>query len=311
MSKIAMMHWWKNIGAAALSLTLLVSCGDDKKTPKETDTLSSGVLNISVDETYKPVMDEEIKVFLSTYPDAKINVNYKPEADVVKDYLEGKTKLIIVSRELTEAENEYCLNKKIVPSSLVLAKDAVAVVLHKEAKDTAFSMSQLKGIISGEYQKKYTVVFDNAGSSTLKFINDSLMKGAPLGKNLYAAKGNNEVIQYVMKNPDAIGFVGLSYVSDTIDSTAEKFSTNFKIAAIFNDSMGQYFQPYQADIALKHYPLVRKMTYIKNETYQGIASGFSNFLAYDKGQLILGKARLVPMRMSIVIRDAAINTEPQ
>jgi len=306
-----MMHWWKNIGAAALSLTLLVSCGDDKKTPKETDTLSSGVLNISVDETYKPVMDEEIKVFLSTYPDAKINVSYKPEADVVKDYLEGKTKLIIVSRELTEAENEYCLNKKIVPSSLVLAKDAVAVVLHKEAKDTAFSMSQLKGIISGEYQKKYTVVFDNAGSSTLKFINDSLMKGAPLGKNLYAAKGNNEVIQYVMKNPDAIGFVGLSYVSDTIDSTAEKFSTNFKIAAIFNDSMGQYFQPYQADIALKHYPLVRKMTYIKNETYQGIASGFSNFLAYDKGQLILGKARLVPMRMSIVIRDAAINTEPQ
>lgn len=311
MSKIAMMQLWKNISLLVLSLSLLNSCGEDKSVPKVTDTPSSGVLNISVDETYKPVMDEEIKVFMSTYPEAKINVIYKPEADVVKDYMEGKTRLIIVSRSLTDAENEYCLGRKIVSSSLVLAKDAIAVVLHKDAKDTAFSMSQLKGIVGGEFDKKYTVVFDNAGSSTLKFINDSLMKGSPLGKNLYAAKGNNEVIQYVMKNPDAIGFVGLSYVSDTIDSTAERFNTKIKIAGILNDSIGVFYQPYQADIALKHYPLVRKMTYIKNETYQGLATGFSNFLAYDKGQLIMGKARLVPMRMSIVIRDAAINTEPQ
>jgi phosphate transport system substrate-binding protein len=137
------------------------------------------------------------------------------------------------------------------------------------------------------------------------------MKGEPLSKNLYAAKGNQEVIQYVLKNPDAIGFVGLSYISDTIDSTAERFSTDVRIAGILNDSTQQFYQPYQADIALKLYPLVRKMNYIKNETYPGLATGFSNFLASDVGQLIMGKARLVPMRMSIVIREAAINTEPQ
>lgn len=304
-----MMQLWKTISFLFLSTILFVACGEDTSIPKESDTLSSGSLTISVDETYKPIMDEELKVFMSTYPDAKVTVQYKPEAEAIRDYLEGKTKLIIVSRELTEVEKEYCLNKKIVPSSLVLAKDAVAIVVNKNAQDTVFSKLQLKGIIGGEFEKKYTIVFDNSGSSTLKFINDSLMKGAPLGKNLFAAKGNNEVIEYVMKNPDAIGFVGLSYVSDTIDSTSEKFTTKIKIAGVLNDSTQQYYQPYQAAIALKLYPFVRKMTYIKNETYQGLATGFSNFLAYDKGQLILGKARLVPMRMSIVIRDAAINTE--
>lgn len=306
-----MMQWKKNINILAFGFAIMASCGEDKSVPKVTDTLTSGSISISVDETYKPIMDEELKVFMSTYPEAKITVSYKPEAEAIKDYLTGKTKLVIVSRELTEEEKKYCLENKNVPSSLVLAKDAIAVVLNKNAKDTAFSKLQLRGIVGGQYQKKYTVVFDNAGSSTLKFISDSIMKGEPLSKNLYAAKGNQEVIQYVIKNPEAIGFVGLSYISDTMDSTAERFSTNIRIAGIMNDSTQQFYQPYQADIALKLYPLVRKMTYIKNETYPGLATGFGNFLASDVGQLIMGKARLVPMRMSIVVREAAINTEPQ
>jgi phosphate transport system substrate-binding protein len=305
------MRWFKKITLFLYTLLILTSCGENKSKNLEADTPTSGTLNLSVDETYKPVMEEEIKVFLSTYPEAKINVSYKPEAEAIQDYLEGKSKLIIVSRELTKKENDYCLNNQIVPSSLVLAKDAIVVVLNRNSKDSTFTKAQLKELISGGNSVKRTIVFDNAGSSTLKFINDSLMKGTPLGKNIFAAKGNTEVIQYVQKNQDAIGFVGLSFVTDTMDSTSERFNTNIKIAGILNDSTLQFHQPYQADIALKLYPLVRKMTYIKNETYQGIASGFSNFLAYDKGQLIIGKARLVPMRMSIVIREAAINTEQQ
>lgn len=310
MSKIAMMQYWKKLNILLCSSLLFAACGEDK-TPKVTDTLTSGTLTISVDETYKPIIDQEVKVFMSNYPEAKVIVNYKPEAEAVKDYLERKVKLVIVSRELTEAEKAYCLETKNVPSTLGLAKDAIAVVLSKDAKDTLFSKTQLKGIIGGQFAKKYTVVFDNAGSSTLKFITDSLMRGEPVSKDIYAAKSNEAVIDYVVKNPNAIGFVGLSYISDTIDSTAERFTTHVKIAGIMNDSLQQFYQPYQADIALKHYPLVRKMTYIKNETYPGLATGFSNFLASDAGQLIMGKARLVPMRMSLVIREAAINTETE
>ncbi|MCC6185928.1 MAG: substrate-binding domain-containing protein [Chitinophagaceae bacterium] len=308
MSKIAMMWRYKNISALVLSAVLWGSCGQDSSVPKVTDSPTSGVLNMSVDETYQPVMEEEVKVFASSYPEATINVRYVPEADAIQDFMAGKSKLIIVSRELTEKESEFCLSNKIVPSSLVLAKDAVAIVLHKSAKDTTFTKSQLQKMIAGELGEQ-TIVFDNAGSSTLKFITDSIMKGKALGKNIFAAKSNEAVIAYVKKNPNAVGFVGLSFVSDTMDSTSERFNTAIKVAGVLNDSTLEYYQPYQADIALKLYPLVRKMTYIKNETYQGIASGFSNFLAYDKGQLILGKARLVPMRMSIVVRDAAVNTD--
>ena len=306
-----MMQWWKNISALILGSVLFAACGEDPSVPKITDSLTSGTLNVSVDETYKPIMDEEIKVFVNTYPGAKINVTYKPQAEAIKDYLEGKVKLAIVSRALTTEENDYCLKNKNVPSSLALARDGIAIVLNKNAKDTQFSTLQLKGIIGGQFAQKYTVVFDNQGSSTLSFIKDSLMRNEALGKNLYAAKGNPEVIEYVMKNAEAMGFVGMSYISDTMDSTAERFSTKIKIAAILNDSTQEYYQPYQLYVAQKLYPLIRKMTYIKNETYPGLATGFSNFLASDVGQLIMGKARLVPLRMSLVVREAAINNSAQ
>ncbi|MGC4056558.1 MAG: substrate-binding domain-containing protein [Chitinophagaceae bacterium] len=309
MSKLARMRFKNQLIALSLGTLGLASCGEDKSVPKETDTPTSGVLKMVVDETYKPVIEEEVKVFMSNYPDAKIEVSYKPEAEAIQDYLAGKTKLIVVSRKLTEKEEQYCLNNKNVPSSLELAKDAVALVCNKDAKDTAFSILELKGIIAGESQKKYTIVFDNAGSSTLRFITDSVMGGQKTGKNLYAVKGNQQVIDYVKKNPEALGFVGLSFVTDTMDSTAERFSTSIKVASVYSDTMQEYYQPYQADIALKHYPLVRKMTYIKNETYQGLATGFSNFMASDIGQMIMGKERLVPLRMSIVVREAEINTK--
>ena len=305
------MRWFKFFTCTLLLSFLFVACTNTSKNETPTDTLSSGEINISVDETYKPVVEEEIKVFTSAYPEAKINVSYKAESEVIKDYLEGKASLILVARPLTKEEEAYCEQKKVVSSKLELAKDAIAVIINAASKDTNLSITQLQGIVAGAYSKKYTVVFDRQGSSTIRFIQDSLMKGQKVGSNLFAANGNKEVVSYVVKNPDALGFVGLSYISDTMDSTAEMFTTEVKVAAMMNDSTQAFYKPYQAYIALKLYPLSRKLLYIKNETYPGLGSGFGNFLASDKGQLIFAHARLFPLRMSIVIRDAAINNSNQ
>jgi phosphate transport system substrate-binding protein len=307
MFKIAFMRRMKYLFCVLFSMLLLSAC-DNGSEVKTTDTLSSGEVTIAVDETYQPLIEQAVKVFESSYPDAKLHVSYKPESEVIKDYLEGKAKLILVTRPLTKEEEAYCEQRKIVPSRLELAKDAIAIVLNKNAKDTAFSLTQLKGILTGENTKDpKTVVFDRQGSSTVRFIRDSLLAGLKMRSDIFAANGNTAVIDYVSKNENAIGFVGLSYVSDKMDSTSEAFNTYVKVGALLNDSMGRFYQPYQAFIALKRYPLSRKLMYIKNETYPGLASGFANFLASERGQLIMAHERLFPLRMTIVIRDAAIN----
>jgi phosphate transport system substrate-binding protein len=285
--------------------SMLVSCED---APKPADSLGKGVIDISADESYKPVIEEQRKVFDSSYPEAHVNIHYKPEAECFKDYFDDKARIILVTRQLSKEEKELCTQKKIFPTSEALAGDGIAVVVNNESKDSLLDMAALKGILGGTYNKKYTVVFDNQASSTLRFIHDSILKGGKLGSNVYAAKGNQEVIDYVAKNPDAIGFTGMSYVYANEDtSRAGTFIKSVKVASIKNEKDGQFYKPYQAYIALKSYPLTRKLFYVSAESHHGLGTGFANFLGSHSGQLIFLHTHFFPLKEQIVIREVEIS----
>lgn len=284
----------------------LASC-TESNVPKRTDTLTAGNILITVDETYKPIIEQELSVFDSSYPDAHIKVQYKPEAECIKDFLNDSVRLILITRELTAEEKTQLEQNKIITEALPIAKDAVAVITNNGSTDSTFSLNQLRGILTGKYNKEYTVVFDNQGSSTLRFMIDSILNGEQLGKNVYAANSNDSVINYVKQNPNAIGFVGVSYASDFEDSTGLNFINTVRIAAIYNDSLQKYYQPYQAFIAPNKYPLTRNLYYIHKDTYPGLAAGFAKFLREQRGQLIFKSARLFPLRVNIIFREAAVN----
>jgi len=294
----------KNMWFLGLCL-VLISC-DDK--PKHPDTLGKGEIDISVDETFRPVMEEQGLVFDSSFPEAKVHIHYKSENECFKDYFDKKARIILVTRELSEKEKEICAQSKIFPTSLGLARDGIAVIMNNAATDTMLDIPVLKGILTGESSKKYTVVFDDPNSSTVRFITDSVLKGDKLGANVFAAKSNAEVVEYVSKNPDAIGFVGLGYVSDTVDpNNTGAFTSRVRVAHIKNETTGEFLQPYQAYVALRSYPLTRSLYYISAESYHGLGTGFANFLAGQRGQLIFFHAHMFPVRSQMVIRDAQIN----
>jgi len=289
-----------------LLAVMFASCADEG--PKgPTDTLTSGTIEIAVDETYRPIVEQQLKVFDSSFPDAHVKASYKSESDCIRAFLNDSARLILATRVLSPEEEKFLEGKKVVATSLAIAKDAVAVVLNHESTDSVFSLSQLKGILTGKFAKKYTVVFDNQGSSTLRYMLDSLIPGEQLGANVFAAKSNDSVINYVSKNPDAIGFVGVSYVSDFTDPEGLAFISNIKVAEVFNDKMGKSYAPYQAYIAPNYYPLTRRLFYIHRETYPGLGTGFANFLAKDRGQLIFKQARLFPLRSNVIFREASVN----
>lgn len=287
-------------------IVVLSSCGDDDKN-KPTDTTTSGNITIAVDETFRPIVQQQTNVFDSSFPEAHIRALYKPENECIKDFLNDSARLILVTRELSADEKTFMEQKKVITTSMAVAKDAVAIVVNNASPDSMLSMSQLKGILTGAYANKYTVVFDNQGSSTVRYILDSLIPGQKLGANVYAAKGNDSVIEYVAKNPNAIGFVGVSYVSDFSDPAGLAFISSVKVAQVFNEKLQKFFGPYQAYIAPNYYPLTRNLYYIHRETYPGLGTGFANFLARERGQLIFKQARLFPLRTNIIFRDATVN----
>jgi len=283
--------------------------GTGSKPPAETNT--SGSITMSADESFKPVIDSEVKVFESSWPAAKINTVYKAEADCIKDLNNDSVRMVIITRPLSRDE-EATMKARLgyVPVYGKLASDAIAVIVNKACKDSLFDMSDLRSLVKGTSGYKYKVVLDGlSATSTVRYVLDSLAKGQPLGKNVMAATSSQGVIDYVGNNTDAIGLVGVSWIGNKEDSAQNSFLEKVKIASI--ECAGcqppVYTQPYQYNIATRRYPMVRGLYYILKENYDGLGSGFSNFLIYERGQLIFKRAYLFPARMSFEVRSTKIN----
>jgi phosphate transport system substrate-binding protein len=286
------------------AITLMAACGPNPNA-KKLDTATEGTIRISVDETYKPLIDSEIKVFESLYPKAHIIPTYKPEAECFKDLLNDSARLVIVTRDFNQQEREYFKQIKITPNSLLLAWDALALVVNKDNPDSILNMEQVRGIMNGTNKdRKWQLVFDNANSSTVRYIMDSINMGKPLPTNTMAAKTNPEVVDYVSKNKDAIGVIGVSWISDPNDSLSMAFTKQVSVVRIRADNGSEFVKPYQAYIGIGTYPLKRGFFYCLREPYHGLGSGFATFLGSYEGQLVIKQFRLFPARLNVVFREA-------
>ena len=290
-----------------LALTTGSCGGSSENQPMETTT--SGLIHISVDESFKPVIDSQIQVFEALHKDAKVVVHYKPEAECLKDLDVDSIRMVIVTRGLSDEEQER-LSKKLSfrPRFGPIAFDAIAVITNKQSKDTLFTMENIRSMAEGTSGYKYKMLLDGtSATSTVRFVADSLLRGKPLSKNVVGANGSVGVIDYVSANNDAIGLIGVSWVGNRQDPQVLSFLDSVNVAAIeCRNCSGTYVKPYQANIVEGRYPMVRPLYYILKENYDGLGSGFANFLIYEKGQLIFQRAYLLPARMQFEVRKIDI-----
>ena len=296
-----------------LSSIWFFSCNaPEQSAPVVTDTLTSGTIHISVDESFKPVMDEQIKVFESSFPQAKIIAHYKPEAECLKDILkDSATRMVIVTRGLNRKEESFLKDSlNFVPHWDELATDAIAVVVNGESSDTIFSMGRLRALLEG-VEKDKQVVFDGlSATSTVRFAIDTILKGKQFDTSVVrAVKNSEEVLDFVATNDNAIGFVGISWVGNPEDSRQVKMLNQVKMVYVKCDNCGDspYVKPSQYSIMTRRYPLVRGLYYILKENYAGLGSGFLNFLQYERGQLVFRRAYLGPSKIGFGLRNVQIN----
>ncbi len=295
---------------------ILTGCSGSGKKPRAIyadDTLTSGTIHISADESFKPVIDSQIKVFLSQYPKAGIIAHYKPEADCIKDLLNDSIRMVIITRGLSEDEVKFYKDTlEFQPQFGQMASDAIAVVVNNAAKDSVFTVGDLKSILDGTSGYKYKPVLDGiTATSTVRFMLDSVLRGKPFSAKVQAATSSEGVLDYVSSDPASIGFVGVSWIGNKEDSVQLSFLTKVRIAALecSNCDKETYVKPYQANIALKKYPLRRGLYFVLKENYAGLGTGFMNFLTHEKGQLIFSRAYLVPDRMQLQVRKVSLVME--
>ena len=294
-----------------MAIIFFAGCREEKKT-FQSDTPVSGTINVSIDESFRPVMEEQIRMYEASYPGAKIIPHYKPEAECLKDlFRDTATRMVIVTRGLTDKEEKFLADSlNYTPGWNAIARDAIAVIVNHASNDTIFSKGRLQQQLTGVTGRDQVIVFDGlSATSTVRYIIDSVLDGKSFDTTVVKAAANTrEAIDYVASHANAIGLVGINWIGNPEDTAQVNLLTKVKIAYVQCEACkdSPYVKPMQVSILTKRYPLVRGLYYIIKENYNGLGSGFVNFLKYERGQLIFKRAYLGPV-MGFGLRNVKIN----
>ena len=289
----------------------MLSCSGGKNAGLN-ETPTRGNIRISVDESFQPLIDSEVFTFTHLYTGAHITSQYKPEFDVINDFMNDSVKVIVTSKKLSDYQIQYLRDTLVIARTTTYAYDALALVSNKQNKDTLLKYNTIKDIFLGKISKwkdinpksklgEIRVIFDNTKSGNIRYFKELFEVKDTLKSNFFAVNNNAEVIDFVSRNPDAMGIVSVNWISDRDDSLSTSFINKVNVLAVsqqfIND--GSYYRPDQGWIYDKSYPFVREVYFISRETFAGLGSGFINWACAEQGQRIVLKSGLVPATMPI------------
>ena len=304
---------------AALILLAVASTGCGGK---KANMQPAPMAKVACDESFENIMEQEINVYGSIYPKEDVLAYYLPENACIDSIMAmGSVKAAVVSRPLTEQEVSYLRSNKKVVHQKKIAVDALAIIVNLANPVEIMSRKDIAEILSGDVTRwdqvepcklgEIKVIFDHQGSSTVKYMRDSIMNGRPFGPNVSAVKTNPEVFKAVAENKNAMGVIGVSWVSSDMrgqeksveelaqaveksDTTQLDFNADVKVLKIRGNDVVAAYKPYQAYIFDGSYPLYRSVYMISTAPGGTIAHRFYSFVTGFQGQKLIQMTGILP-----------------
>lgn len=301
---------------ALATSAMLAGCSGGKEQKPVT------MAKIACDESFETIFEQEVNVYEYIYPKEDVMVYYVPEQAAVDSILAmDGVKGAVITRPLTEKEVGYLRSHKKIVHQQKIAVDALALIVNPENPVEILSKKEIAEILSGDVTRwdqvwpsklgDIKVVFDHAQSSTVAFMRDSILDGRPFGPNVAAVKSNPEVFKAVASNKNAVGIIGVSWVTSDMsgrqpsveemakaveksDTTTLDFSSDVKVLKIRGNDEVTAYRPYQAYIFDGSYPLYRSVYMVSTAPGGTVAHRFYSFVTGFQGQKIIQMSGILP-----------------
>jgi len=289
---------------------IITGCQSYKKQKEKLpDTPERGSISVSADESFQPIVDQLAKVYMSNHPGTRINVYYKPEAECFRDFFVDSIRMVITTRKHSQDERNFMIDSmRISPESMIVARDAIAVIVNPGEEIADLTMENIKDILKGRFNKNLIPVFDGVkATSTVRYMIDSVLKDEPMTPQAVAARSSKGVVDHVSQNTGVIGFIGISWIGNPEDTAQISFLKKVNMLSIQStDSVGFFVKATQRNIHTKRYPMVRDLVYTLKEKHNGLGHGFADFMSGEIGQLIFRRAYLAPAYQTFEIRPVRL-----
>ncbi|MFW2136728.1 PstS family phosphate ABC transporter substrate-binding protein [Chryseobacterium sp. TY4] len=281
----------KNSILVVFAFFFLFSCNKSKK--EALDTPSQGTITLEADESFRSVTEALTERYMALNPNTKINVIYTKEDLGLLDLLDRKTRVIVMSRNLTKSEKDAYDKKINLPwQPAKFAADALVFVVSKENSTVKeLSVDEIKKRISSDEK---SLIFDGANSSNINFIAQQF-NVKPSALKYSIIKGNENIIKELEKHPNKIGVISLNTISRPYGDEATMLRDKINVLPIVDK--GKSYTPTVDNLQDMQYPFTRVLYFLTNEAYYGLGNGFIRFACTQLGQIVVEKEGLQPYNL--------------
>lgn len=281
---------------SSLFILFLFIAACNKSNTTNQETILKGKATLLVDETIKPIMEDQIEIFENRY-EARIKLDARSENEVIQSLVKDTSSIAVLARKLNDDEMKVFASRKIIPKTTPIAIDAIALITNRNSKDSLVALNDILNFMKGKTDGKIKgLVFDNPNSSTVRYMNS--LAGLPSipQKGVFSFATNNEVIKFVSENEGMIGVVGLNWLSQPTPEM-QHYVDKVNLLSVKGLKDSNYYTPDQNNIAQGKYALARELYIVNCQGFSGLGMGFASFVAGDIGQRIILKSGLLPYKI--------------
>lgn len=177
--------------------------------------------------TVLPVMQKISEAYMHAHPEVTIELSGGGSGNGIKALVDGLTQIAMSSREIKSGEVTLAKSKNVEPNQITVAVDAIVPVVHPENPVGNLTVDQLRSIYKGEVKNwkelggkdhPIVVVSRDTSSGTYESWEGLVMKKQRITPRALLQASNGAVVQTVAKNANAIGYVGIGYLGDSIQA---------------------------------------------------------------------------------------------
>ncbi|MCD6170503.1 MAG: phosphate ABC transporter substrate-binding protein [Candidatus Latescibacteria bacterium] len=245
-------------------------------------------LTLQGSTTVLPIAQRCAEEFMKEHPEANISVRGGGSGVGIAALIDGTIDIANASRAMKTKELKKARAKGVNPVAHVVAKDAIAVVVHPKNPVNGLTKGQLKAIYTGAINRwsevggssdVIVVVSRDVNSGTFEVFNKLALDKQRVRPDALMQASNKAVATVVASTKGAIGYVGLGYLSK-------------KIKPIAIDEV----MPSVETAKSGTYPLARPLYMYTNGEPKGLAKEFIDFVLSPKGQKIVKGRGFVPVK---------------
>lgn len=270
-----------------------------KKTIILTISLFCLVLNIKAQkikgsDTVLPLSQEAAENYKKKNPASAVSVTGGGSGVGISALISGTTEIAQASRKIKFDEKLKIQESGNSLKEIIIAYDALSVIVNPSNKVSKLTREQLEGIFTGKITNwkevggedlKIVPYSRETSSGTYEFFKESVLKNKNYKSGIMSLPATGAIIQSISQTKGAIGYVGFAYLN-----------TKVKTINISYDKGKTYVVPNITNVKNKTYPVVRPLYYYYLTKNSNKVKGFVDYILSPEGQKIVSNVGYITLK---------------